>query len=109
MDNQNPQFNQPSNNGSSNGISVAALVCGIIGIIGSFIPYVVYASIIFAILAVIFGSKGMKQAKETGNGKGLAVAGLVLGIISLAFTVIAIICAIALVSAAGCALAGAGL
>ncbi len=82
-------------------MSIAALVCGILGIIGGFIPVVNYFTLVLAILGVVFGVKGRKAAAVTGQGMGQATAGLVLGIIGLAFSVIGVICAICVVAAAG--------
>ena len=81
----------PANNGK--GMSIAALVCGILGIVGSFIPVVTYFTFILSILGIIFGVKGNKIAKATGEGKGMATAGLVLGIIGAAFGVLGLLCA----------------
>lgn len=80
-------------------MSIAALVCGILGIIGSFIPIVMYFTLVLAILGIVFGAKGMKIAKATGQGKGLATAGLVLGIIGTSFAALGVLCAIALAGA----------
>jgi hypothetical protein len=85
------------------GMSVAALICGILGIVGSFIPVVCYVTLILSILGIVFGVKGQKIAKETGEGKGLATAGLVLGIVGVAFGAIGAICAICVVCAAASA------
>lgn len=41
-------------------ISIAALVCGILGIVGSFIPVVQYFTLVLAILGIVFGVKGRK-------------------------------------------------
>jgi len=108
MDN-NTQPQQPMNNNfqsnptgdSGNGMSIAALVCGIIGIIGAFIPYVNIFCLVLAILGIVFGVKGMKKAKITGAGKGLAVAGLVLGIIGTSFSAILVLCTVILVGTLG--------
>lgn len=81
---------QPASNGK--GMSIAALVCGIVGIVGSWIPLVSYFTLIPAILGVVFGSKGQKIAKATGEGKGLATAGLVLGIIGTVFGAMGFLC-----------------
>ena len=88
----------------TNKMSIAALVCGILGIVGSFIPVISYFTLVLAILGIVFGSKGMKIAKATGQGQGLATAGLVLGIIGTAFGVIGVLC---IICAAG-AMAAAG-
>lgn len=62
---------------------MASLVLGIVGILLCvlFIPWV---------LAIIFGSIGIRQcnADPTYSGKGMAVAGLVLGLISAGFFVL---------------------
>ena len=38
-------------------MSTAALVCGILGIVGSFIPYVSYFTLVLAIIAIVLGVK----------------------------------------------------
>ena len=70
-------------NNNSKGLSIAALVCGILGIIGSFIPIVCYVTFILAILGIVFGVKARKTALP--GETGLATAGLVLGIIGTVF------------------------
>lgn len=86
------------------GLSVAALVCGLLGIIGSFIPFVKYFTLVLAILGIVFGAIGMKKVKASGsNSTGLATAGLVLGIIGTAFSAVGVICALACVGAASTA------
>ena len=89
---------------ATNEKATPALVCGILGIVGSFIPVICYFALIPAILGIVFGAKGMKIAKATGQGQGLATAGLVLGIIGTAFGVHGVLC---IICAAG-ALAAAG-
>ena len=82
-------------------MSIAALICGILGIVGSFIPVVQYFTLILAILGIV---KGRKMAAD--NEKGLATAGLVLGIIGTAFAaigVICVVCAAGIFAAAGMA------
>lgn len=54
-----------------NGIATASLVLGILAL---FLP-------ILGILAVIFGGIGISKANQGASGKGLAIAGLVLGIV----------------------------
>ncbi len=95
-----------SSNGSekSKGMSIAALVCGILGIVGAFIPVVCYFTFVLAILGIVFGAKGLKVAKENNESTGLAVAGLVLGIIGTvigALGVLCVVCAFGILGAAG--------
>lgn len=55
----------------TNGMATASLV---LGILGFFLP-------ILSILALIFGGIGISKANQGATGKGLAIAGLVLGIV----------------------------
>lgn len=78
---QAPQQPQPSA-----GLGIASMVTGILSLVLSCcVPYVPF---ILALLAVIFG--GVSLGKKMG-GKGMAIAGLVCGIISLAPAVIVLI------------------
>lgn len=77
---------------SAKNMSIVALVCGILGIVGAWIPVVCYITLVLSIVGIVFGVKGRKAAAE--NEKGLATAGLVLGIIGAAFAAIGVICAI---------------
>ncbi len=91
------------NNGK--GYSIAALVLGILGIIGGWFPVVCYFTTVCAILGIIFGVKGRKMSIEAeGKASGLATAGLVLGIIGTAFAALGLVCNV-ICSAAICAAA----
>lgn len=72
-------------------MAIVSLVCGIVGIVGSFIPYVSYVAPLCAIAGIVFGALALKNIKAgncEGNEKGLATAGLVLGIVSTAVSVL---------------------
>ncbi len=59
----------------SNGVAIGSLICGILGCV----PFIT------SIAAVILGVVGIKKTKDPQvGGKGLAIAGLVLGIVGLA-------------------------
>ena len=65
-------------------LAVASLVCGILGLCTGFA----------SIAAVICGHMALSQIKKSGNilqGRGMAIAGLVLGYIEIAFIVVYII------------------
>jgi hypothetical protein len=66
-----------------NGLAVAALVLGILTF--------VCLGPIAGIAAVVLGILGVNKAKETGTGKGMAIAGIVLGIVGTIVFVIAIV------------------
>jgi hypothetical protein len=82
-------FAQPPQRG--NGVATAALVCGIIGVLIAWMPFVVVAGVVLAILAVIFGVQGIRRAREQGTGRGVATAGLVLGVIGLLLAIVGIV------------------
>lgn len=110
---QNPNYMPPQppmgpvNDGK--GISIAALVCGILGIVGSFIPFVSYFTTVLAILGLIFGIMGRKKSTLAyGKASGLATAGLVLGAIGVGFAVLGLLCTI-VCTAALCSAGAAGM
>lgn len=73
----------------TSGMAVTSLVTGIIALISSFVPLLNLLSFPFVLLAIIFGAIGLWQTvKGTKGGKGLAVAGLVLGVLALLVTVV---------------------
>ena len=71
------------NSNNTSAFSIASLVLGILAII---LFCVYYISLPCAILAIIFGAIGKSK-----GGRGMAVAGLVLGIIAVALDVLVIV------------------
>jgi hypothetical protein len=59
----------------ASGASVAALVCGILGLLTGWIPIVGFIGLVLAIVAVIAGFIGLQRP----NGRGMAIAGLICG------------------------------
>jgi hypothetical protein len=83
----------------SNGIGTAAGVLGIVAAVLMFIPFIDYVAIILGVLAVILGGVGINRSKRLGGaGKGMAITGLVLGIISVAISILFIAAIYAAVS-----------
>jgi hypothetical protein len=69
-----------------NGLAVAGMVLGIIGLALCWIPF---AGWLCALIGVILGALGISKAKKLGGkGKGMAIAGLVCGIVGLAIGVL---------------------
>ena len=76
-----------------NGLGITALVTGILGLVLIWVPDV---GIVLGILATTFGGLALYKAlKGTASNKGVAIAGLVLGIITVVLTAIFIIVAAA--------------
>lgn len=67
------------------GLAIASLVCGICGLIP--IPLVGF---LLSVLAIVFGGVSLVQIKRNASltGGGMAIAGLVLGIVAIAIMVI---------------------
>jgi hypothetical protein len=76
---------------SGNGAATAALVCGLVGVVIAWIPLVVIAGFVLAILALVFGVKGLRQSRDTGTGKGRAVTGLVAGVVALGLSIVGVV------------------
>lgn len=77
---------QPVESVPKNGLANASIVLAGIGILTSFIPYVNFISVVLTILAIIFGFKALKKISENSNlkkSKGIANAGVIVGIIGL--------------------------
>ncbi|MBQ7506211.1 MAG: DUF4190 domain-containing protein [Lachnospiraceae bacterium] len=81
-------------------MSIAALILGIVGVVFDFIFFPV--GLIASIVAIILGAIGRKKVE----GKGMATAGLVLGIIGLILGIVFLICTIALGAAIAAGVSG---
>jgi len=69
------QSSTPTNKHLGNGLAVAGLVCGLIGLL--FINYVLGP------LAIIFGGVGLSRANRGAGHRGMSIAAIVLGILDL--------------------------
>ncbi len=72
-----------------NGIGIAGGVCGIVAVVLCWIPFVDYVSIVLGALAIIFGALGIRHANtHGGGGKGMAITGVVTGIVALVISIL---------------------
>lgn len=81
-----PQQGQPQaagQTGGSNGLAIAALICGIIALLTSFIPCVNFLSIVLALVAIGLGIAGWVSASGKNQSPVMGIIGVVLG--ALAF------------------------
>lgn len=87
---------------NAKGLSIGAMVCGILGIVFSWIPFVVYIAFPLAVVGIILAGIAMSRINKGGEGsKGMAVAGLVCGIVGAALGLPMLICTIYTCAAAG--------
>jgi hypothetical protein len=64
-------------------------VVGIVGAVLSLIPFLgIIIGIIMGIIAIIFSSVGLSRSAQFPEGKGMATAGLILGILTIIFKLI---------------------
>jgi hypothetical protein len=65
-------------------MAVTGMVCGTVGLVLSFVPCGgVIFGIVLGMLGAIFGGVGLSQSFATGEGKGMAVAGITTGVLAL--------------------------
>lgn len=70
-------------------LAVIALLLGIIAIIGSWIPFVSIASVIFGLAGIPVGVIGLVQATDgRAGGKGMSITGLTLSVLAIGVAVI---------------------
>jgi Domain of unknown function (DUF4190) len=71
----------------TSGLSISAMILGILGLVFVWAPFLGF---VLGILGIIFGGIGMGQTRRDLNlgGRGMAIAGLVCGIIGVAIWII---------------------
>jgi Domain of unknown function (DUF4190) len=65
----------PGTQARSNGMAIAALVCGIVGLF--------IFEVILGVLAIVFGGIGLSRANRGAGRRGMALAGVILGAIDV--------------------------
>ena len=94
---------------NAKGMSIAAMICGIIGVVFSFIPIVCFVAFACAIAGIVLAAIAMKRIGAGAQGsKGMAVAGLVCGIVGCAFGIPSLICNICLCASGQALVSGIG-
>jgi len=68
---------------ASNGLATAGFVLGLLGFLGSFIPVLNIGAMVIAVVGAVLAAVGLAKAKKSGAGKGLAMSGLILGLLAL--------------------------
>ncbi len=79
---------QPAQPVGGSGMATAALVLGILALLTS---WTVFGGILLGLLAVILGFIGLRKARRgLATGRGRAIAGVILGLLSIAIAVVVI-------------------
>jgi hypothetical protein len=76
----------------SNGMAVAALALGIVGVVSGLVPFFFLVSLPCGVLAFVFGCVSWRRANVRGvPGRGMARTGVVLGVVAVALGVIGVV------------------
>jgi hypothetical protein len=76
----------------TNGAGVTGGVLGIIAVVLSFVPFIDFIAVVLGVLAIIFGAVGVGRANRMGGiGKGMAITGVVCGIVALVISLLFLI------------------
>jgi hypothetical protein len=81
---------------SGNGSAVAAITLGLFALVTAWAPLFVVVGVVLAVLAVVFGVRGLRRAKEVGSGRGLAIAGIATGSASFPLAIVGVLLSISL-------------
>lgn len=90
-----PQFPQPyAAQAKTNGLCIASLVTALAPLVINWIPVVQWFGLLSSIAAIILGAMGIKKVKESNGaetGKGLAVAGIIIGLVDIFLFIIVVV------------------
>lgn len=83
--------------GARNGMAIAAMVLGVVGIVLSFL--IAFLGIILGIIALVLAIVARRRGESVpGHGRGLIIAGIVLGALSIVVGIVNIVLAAVLLS-----------
>lgn len=83
-----PQHYAPAPPQPKNGLAIAALCCGLVGILVGLIPLMFLAAGALAILAIVFGIVGIRRvSRREATNRGMAIAGLIAGVAAAAMAI----------------------
>lgn len=72
----------------SNGLAIAGLVLGLLGLLTCWAPVLNVLSIVLGVIGVVLSGIGLAKSKQANAGKGLSIAGIVLGALAIIFAVL---------------------
>ena len=77
----------------TNGVALAAMICGIAGIVLSPITFFLFVTGLISVAAIVLGHVGLSQLKRRPElgGKGMAITGLILGYVPIALGILSVV------------------
>lgn len=88
----------PSGEGG-NGLAVASMVCGIVGVTIAWVPFFGIAGLIAAVVGLALSVPALRRSKPTGARRGVAITGLVTSAMGVVLGVLGIVLTVYLVRA----------
>lgn len=73
----------PGSGSATPGVAIAALICGLIGLCAGLVPVLGYLGIPLMIAGIVCGIIGMSKSRQGQGGRGMAIAGLVTGVLGI--------------------------
>ena len=75
----------------ANGAATGAMVLGSIALLTAWIPFIVVVGFVLAVLAIVFGVRGLRRSRTSGVGRTASIAGIVMGGLGVATTVVGVV------------------
>lgn len=73
----------PASGGGTDGLSLAALIIGLLSLLVAWIPFLGLLGVVGGVIAVVLGLLGRGRARRAASGAGLAISGLVCGVLAV--------------------------
>jgi hypothetical protein len=74
-----------------NGLAIAAMSCGLVALLFAWMPILVVVGVVLGVLGVVFGVRARRRPRTVGSGEGMALTGLLSGIVALALSVVGVV------------------
>jgi hypothetical protein len=84
---------------NGNGLATAAITCGLLAPLFAWMPVFVVIGLVLGVLAIVFGVRGRRRARDVGVGSGTALTGLIGGTAALVLSVVGVVLTVALMRA----------
>lgn len=91
-----PPYQYPQQPGPSKGAAVASMILGIVSLLFFWSYYFAVVPMVLGIIAIVLGAKAQKEMPLGSDGRGMATAGLIMGIIGAGLSAVVFLCSTAI-------------
>jgi hypothetical protein len=88
---QYPSVVQPTTEEPARGLAIAALVCGIVGVVVGLIPILFVATLALGLVALVLGGIAWTIRRRAHVKRGVAIAGTILGVLALTLGIVGVV------------------